>query len=141
MDAGGAADATVWQSAREHRCVLVTKDEAFHRLSVLRGAPLTITRATPWICAAGYQAASIATRWASEGCWRGGRRAGTILLAAISIDHSASSTHQRLSLGILSVQRRVYDPVSSHDGFRDADVSRRRLYGNEKDNAHTTDNL
>jgi predicted nuclease of predicted toxin-antitoxin system len=39
IDAGGAADPTVWQLAREHHCVLVTKDEDFHRLSVLRGAP------------------------------------------------------------------------------------------------------
>jgi predicted nuclease of predicted toxin-antitoxin system len=39
MNAGGAADASVWQLAREHGCVLVTKDEDFHRLSVLRGAP------------------------------------------------------------------------------------------------------
>jgi predicted nuclease of predicted toxin-antitoxin system len=29
----------VWQLAVEHGCVLVTKDEGFHRLSVLRGAP------------------------------------------------------------------------------------------------------
>ena len=39
IDAGGAADSTVWQLARERQCVLVTKDEDFHRLSVLRGAP------------------------------------------------------------------------------------------------------
>jgi predicted nuclease of predicted toxin-antitoxin system len=36
---GGAADPSIWQLAREHGCVLVTKDEDFHRLSVLRGAP------------------------------------------------------------------------------------------------------
>lgn len=36
---GGAADRDVWSLAREHDCVLVTKDEDFHRLSVLRGAP------------------------------------------------------------------------------------------------------
>jgi predicted nuclease of predicted toxin-antitoxin system len=36
---GGAADPIIWQLAREHGCVLVTKDEDFHRLSVLRGAP------------------------------------------------------------------------------------------------------
>jgi len=36
---GGAADPTVWQLAREHGCLLVTKDEDFHRLSILRGAP------------------------------------------------------------------------------------------------------
>jgi predicted nuclease of predicted toxin-antitoxin system len=36
---GGAADPVVWQLAAEHGCVLVTKDEDFHRLSVLRGAP------------------------------------------------------------------------------------------------------
>ena len=39
LGAGGAADPSVWQVAREHHCVLVTKDEDFHRLSVLRGAP------------------------------------------------------------------------------------------------------
>ena len=36
---GGAADPIIWQLARERSCVLVTKDEDFHRLSVLRGAP------------------------------------------------------------------------------------------------------
>ncbi|MDE0447226.1 MAG: DUF5615 family PIN-like protein [Spirochaetaceae bacterium] len=38
-DAGGAPDTQVWQLARERGCVIVTKDEDFHRLSVLRGAP------------------------------------------------------------------------------------------------------
>ena len=32
-------DQTVWALAIEHGCILVTKDEDFHRLSVLRGAP------------------------------------------------------------------------------------------------------
>ena len=36
---GGADDSAVWELAREHDCMLVTKDEDFHRLSVLRGAP------------------------------------------------------------------------------------------------------
>jgi predicted nuclease of predicted toxin-antitoxin system len=35
----GAADLAVWQAAVEHRFLLVTKDEDFHRLSVLHGAP------------------------------------------------------------------------------------------------------
>jgi predicted nuclease of predicted toxin-antitoxin system len=35
----GASDAIVWELARTHRCVLVTKDEDFHRLSVLHGGP------------------------------------------------------------------------------------------------------
>jgi predicted nuclease of predicted toxin-antitoxin system len=35
----GASDERVWELAVEHRCVLVSKDEDFHRLSVLRGAP------------------------------------------------------------------------------------------------------
>ena len=39
IDAGGAPDTTVWQLAQERGCTLVTKDEDFHRLSVLRGAP------------------------------------------------------------------------------------------------------
>jgi predicted nuclease of predicted toxin-antitoxin system len=36
---GGAADPRVWDVAREHGCLLVSKDEDFHRLSLLRGAP------------------------------------------------------------------------------------------------------
>lgn len=39
LGAGGAPDPVVWQLAREHECVLVTKDEDFHRLSIVRGAP------------------------------------------------------------------------------------------------------
>ena len=39
IGAGGTTDATVWQLAKEHGCLLVSKDEDFHRLSVLRGAP------------------------------------------------------------------------------------------------------
>lgn len=39
LDAGGASDERVWELAREHGCILVTKDEDFHRLSVLRGPP------------------------------------------------------------------------------------------------------
>ena len=39
LGAGGASDAAVWQLALERQCLLVTKDEDFHRLSVLRGAP------------------------------------------------------------------------------------------------------
>jgi len=39
LDAGGAGDLAVWQLAREHNALLVTKDEDFHRLSVMRGAP------------------------------------------------------------------------------------------------------
>jgi predicted nuclease of predicted toxin-antitoxin system len=39
LGAGGAADPAIWQLALEHNCLLVTKDEDFHRLSVLRGAP------------------------------------------------------------------------------------------------------
>jgi predicted nuclease of predicted toxin-antitoxin system len=35
----GASDERVWDLAAEHGCLLVSKDEDFHRLSVLRGAP------------------------------------------------------------------------------------------------------
>lgn len=35
LGSGGAA--VIWQLARDHGCLLVTKDEDFHRLSVLRG--------------------------------------------------------------------------------------------------------
>jgi predicted nuclease of predicted toxin-antitoxin system len=36
---GGATDAAVWAYAAEGGFMLVTKDEDFHRLSVLRGYP------------------------------------------------------------------------------------------------------
>ena len=36
---GGAADVIVWDLARQHGCLLVSKDEDFHRLALLRGAP------------------------------------------------------------------------------------------------------
>ena len=39
IGAGGAPDSTVWQLAKDRGCLLVTKDEDFHRLSILRGAP------------------------------------------------------------------------------------------------------
>ena len=32
LNRGGAPDPDVWELAREHRCVLVTKDGDFHRL-------------------------------------------------------------------------------------------------------------
>jgi len=35
----GADDRAVWQAAIDHGCLLVSKDEDFHRLSVLHGAP------------------------------------------------------------------------------------------------------
>jgi predicted nuclease of predicted toxin-antitoxin system len=34
-----ASDDAIWRAAIEHDCVLLTKDEDFQRLSVLRGAP------------------------------------------------------------------------------------------------------
>lgn len=34
-----ASDRAIWQYAREHGFVIVTKDEDFHRLSVLNGGP------------------------------------------------------------------------------------------------------
>ncbi len=36
---GGASDTTVWELARANECLLVSKDDDFHRLAVLRGAP------------------------------------------------------------------------------------------------------
>ena len=39
IGAGGVADPVVWDLARERECLLVTKDENFHRLSIPRGAP------------------------------------------------------------------------------------------------------
>ena len=35
----GASDEAVWGVAAKRGCALVSKDEDFHRLSVLRGAP------------------------------------------------------------------------------------------------------
>jgi predicted nuclease of predicted toxin-antitoxin system len=36
---GGAPDTIVWDLARQHGCLVVSKDEDFHRLALLRGAP------------------------------------------------------------------------------------------------------
>jgi predicted nuclease of predicted toxin-antitoxin system len=36
---GGAPDTIVWDLARQHGCLVVSTDEDFHRLAVLRGAP------------------------------------------------------------------------------------------------------
>jgi predicted nuclease of predicted toxin-antitoxin system len=36
---GGVADATVWDLARQHWCLVVSQDEDFHRMAVSRGAP------------------------------------------------------------------------------------------------------
>jgi predicted nuclease of predicted toxin-antitoxin system len=38
----GASDERVWKLAVEHDCLLVSRDEDFHRLSVLRGAPAKV---------------------------------------------------------------------------------------------------
>jgi predicted nuclease of predicted toxin-antitoxin system len=34
-----SADLTLWEYARQHDLVIVTKDEDFHRLSVMHGPP------------------------------------------------------------------------------------------------------
>jgi predicted nuclease of predicted toxin-antitoxin system len=39
LGSGGASDLTVWELARQHDCILLTRDEDFLRLSILRGAP------------------------------------------------------------------------------------------------------
>jgi predicted nuclease of predicted toxin-antitoxin system len=44
-----AADSTIWQMARELGCALVTKNEDFHRFSVLRSAPPKVV----WLCHGG----------------------------------------------------------------------------------------
>lgn len=36
---GGASDVRIWEHAREGGFLLITKDEDFHRLSVMRGFP------------------------------------------------------------------------------------------------------
>jgi predicted nuclease of predicted toxin-antitoxin system len=57
LGCGGASDEKIWQLAIEHRCVLVTKDEDFHRLSILRGAPPKVV----WIRLGNCTTAEIAT--------------------------------------------------------------------------------
>ncbi|ALA59983.1 DUF5615 family PIN-like protein [Nitrospira moscoviensis] len=39
LGAGGASDDIVWRLAKEHGCLLVTRDQDFLRLSMMRGAP------------------------------------------------------------------------------------------------------
>lgn len=66
----GASDRVVWEFARQHGCLVVTKDEDFHRLSVLRGAPPkwcgfawgTAGRRTSLTCYAGIMSLFVALR-------------------------------------------------------------------------------
>jgi hypothetical protein len=44
----------IWELARKHACVLVTKDDDFPRLSVLHGAPPLVI----WLCLGGSFTAS-----------------------------------------------------------------------------------
>jgi predicted nuclease of predicted toxin-antitoxin system len=39
LDRGGASDTTVWELARAHKCIVVSKDGDFHRLALLQRAP------------------------------------------------------------------------------------------------------
>jgi predicted nuclease of predicted toxin-antitoxin system len=39
LDRGGASDEVVWRLAKEHGCILVTRDQDFLRLSMLLGPP------------------------------------------------------------------------------------------------------
>ena len=39
LGVGGTTDDMVWRLAKEHGCVIVTRDEDFLRLSIVRGAP------------------------------------------------------------------------------------------------------
>lgn len=39
LGAGGASDEVVWQLAKDHACLLVTRDEDFIRFSMVRGVP------------------------------------------------------------------------------------------------------
>ena len=48
---GGAADATVWDLARQHGCLVVSKDEDFHRLALLHGAPPKFSFGFAWATA------------------------------------------------------------------------------------------
>lgn len=50
LDAGGASDDMVWRLAKEHGCVLVTRDEDFLRFSIVRGAPPKVV----WLAVGNY---------------------------------------------------------------------------------------
>lgn len=36
---GGAKDGDIWEQAKSHRCIVVSKDEDFYRLAISKGAP------------------------------------------------------------------------------------------------------
>jgi predicted nuclease of predicted toxin-antitoxin system len=60
---GGAGDGVVWQRAIDLGCVLVTKDEDFHRLSVLRGAPPKVVWIRLGNCGTRDVASLLRERW------------------------------------------------------------------------------
>jgi predicted nuclease of predicted toxin-antitoxin system len=60
---GGAGDDVVWQRAIDLGCVLVTKDEDFHRLSVLKGVPPEVVWIRLGNCATRDIANLLRERW------------------------------------------------------------------------------
>ena len=46
LGAGGAPDDTIWALANSHNCMLVTKDEDFHRMSIVHRAPPKVDNRT-----------------------------------------------------------------------------------------------
>jgi predicted nuclease of predicted toxin-antitoxin system len=59
----GAADGAIWQRAIDLGCVLVTKDEDFHRLSVLRGSPPKVVWIRRGNCSTREIATLLRERW------------------------------------------------------------------------------
>jgi predicted nuclease of predicted toxin-antitoxin system len=60
---GGVGDDVVWQRAIELGSVLVTKDEDFHRLSVLKGAPPKVVWIRLGNCSTGDVGRLLRERW------------------------------------------------------------------------------
>lgn len=60
---GGAGDDVVWQRAIDLGCVLMTKDEDFHRLSILRGAPPKVVWIRLGNCSTREIASLLRERW------------------------------------------------------------------------------
>jgi predicted nuclease of predicted toxin-antitoxin system len=64
VDLDRASDAAVWSYARQHDCIIVTKDADFSELSLLRGSPPKVLRIRIGNCTTS-EIESLLRRWAS----------------------------------------------------------------------------
>lgn len=99
LDGASLPDERVWALAIEQGCVLVTKDEDFHRLTVLRGAPPKVE----WIRLGNCATVDVAQL----------RRRHRDDVQAFDQQNEATFSRARLSAGLLQLERHQERPAQA----------------------------